>query len=152
MTAFYLAGGIVLCIAAIIVFIAALANEAVALIGVAVVTGILGGFGVASDGGFGVASGWHGVNATFAHKHAAIYRDVTREGFTLRSSDVYVGGHSPIFYSTSVDLYAGSCRVPFVVTKINGKWHVTLPAKDGNGVKILTPADVALLAPACSTK
>lgn len=132
-------GGLLIAIA-VGCIIGAFANEAIALIGAAVI--------LAGAGAFSLQHGIHMEHAKFKAKHEAILRDLRKQGFHVRYDSVFaVGGN--YLYGTEVDLPAGGCWFSFNATKLAGVWHATLPQAKGNGVVVLTPADVKTFATAC---
>lgn len=134
-------GGVLLCLVALGCLVGAFTNGTVVLLGAAIIVGAFGGFIL--------DQGWHGVNVMFRAKHEAIYRDLRQQGFAIASNRVYVDGPRTLNHTTGVELRAGACWFPFVTTKIDGTWRVTLQAvKDGEPMPI-TPAAVAAFAVAC---
>lgn len=135
--------GALFAIGAVIAIFVAFDSETVVALGVAVI------FGAA--GAFSMYHGIHGEHVKFYDKHAAILRDITRQGFHVPSDHVFaVGGN--YLYGTEVNITAGTCKFIFPVTNLDGIWRVTLPRRDGNGVTVISPGAVANLSAACSGK
>lgn len=127
-------------IAAVILVVIAFTEETVIAIGAAIIVGVIGGYGI--------YHGAHGEHAKFASKHASILRDLRNQGFTVQSNHVFaVGGN--YLQGTEVDLTRGYCQWEFEATKVAGTWRITLPAANGNGVRVLTPGEASKLLAVC---
>lgn len=136
---FLFIGGLLI-LAALITALAFLDGKSIVFLGIALLLG--------AAGGLSVRHGIQLINRGFSDKHAAIYRDVTAQGFKVPTDSVYaVGGN--FLWGTEVDIVAGKCTLPFNATLIEGKWRVTLPSRDGNGVTVISPSDLSSFAQAC---
>lgn len=116
------------------------------MLGVALGAAVL----LASGGGWLVYHGVHGEHAKFHAKHEAILRDLRRQGFHLRSDQVFaVGGH--YLTGTEADIATGGCLVPLIAARVDGTWRVALPGSElrSRGLTLVTPADLGKMAAGC---
>jgi hypothetical protein len=131
--------GVTLIILAIVMIVVAMNMKEVFPFGIMLVAGAVGGFLL--------FTGIDGINDGFTRKHQAIYRDLTAQGFTVDTRNIFaVGGN--VLHGTEVDFLIKGCWFPFHVTKISGTWYVTVDKNDGNS-ESLTPQEVGKLAEVC---
>lgn len=122
----------------------AIAEESVASFGAAIILIAVGVFNVVNA----VQRNHHRLTV----KHNTVVSDLRSQGFKIE--DRQVSAVDGVYLrQAEVDFEFGSCVLPFALQKIEDRWHVVSPAREGASEYIvLTPPDVARFGLGCPTK